>query len=168
MIHMSMDQATNKFALSVFDNEKLIHSQQYELSKYIAYEEMDKRLSTVNKIMIKAIKEYKVEFVVLEDIFLKVGGGGYSGYNSFKTLAQLLGILTNSLYDMGMLYTLVKASEWRKTCGIKGKDKIQKVNCINFVKDKFGLDVPEDEAEAIGISYHTAKKILPKIKVLTD
>lgn len=167
MRFLAMDQSTDKLGIAIFEDENLIHSLFYKLSDYIPYQEMDKRLSAVNKIMLKLIKDYKVECVVLEDIFLRTGGshGAYSGYNSFKTLASLLGVLTTSLYDNDMLYTLVKASEWRKTCKIKGKDKIQKQNCIDFVQKEFNVLVPEDEAEAIGIGYHTARKILPKINI---
>ena len=45
---------------------------------------------------------------------------------------------------------MVKASEWRKRVGIKGRKRADvKKEAIEMVKELYGLDVSEDEAEAI-------------------
>jgi len=60
--------------------------------------------------------------------------------------------------DIG--FTIVKPSEWKSKCGIKGrKREEQKLNTQIFVKDKYGFDCSEDEADAIGIGTWAISKI---------
>ena len=45
---------------------------------------------------------------------------------------------------------VVKASEWRKRVGIKNRKRADvKKEAIEMVKEIYGLDVSEDEAEAV-------------------
>ena len=81
----------------------------------------------------------------------------------FKTLTKQLGIIENDMYEKEIEVFTVLPSEWRKTCGVKGrKREEQKENAIKFVSEKFGLDVSENVAEAICIAYHIHKKVLKR------
>jgi Holliday junction resolvasome RuvABC endonuclease subunit len=168
MKFMSMDQSSGKFALAIFEDEKLIDYKYYDLIFYLGKDSpIEQRISATKELMLRAIKEYNVEMVVLEDIFLRTTKfSPYAGYNSFKTLAKLLGVLENALYELEILSMPVKASVWRATCKIKGKGGVQKDNAVKFVVDKFGLSdtIEVDTAEAICLGWHTAKKIIPKVR----
>lgn len=79
----------------------------------------------------------------------------------FKTLTKQLGIIENNMFEKEIEVIAVLPSEWRKTCGIKGKEReIQKENAIKFVKEKFNIDVNDNIAEAICIAWHIHKKVL--------
>ena len=53
----------------------------------------------------------------------------------------------------------VHSGTWRKTCGIKTgrgiKREMLKLASITFVKEKYGITVNDDVADAICIGYHT-------------
>ena len=52
-------------------------------------------------------------------------------------------------------YEIAEASKWRSGIGIKGKNKKEyKEKAIEFVKNKFNVDVCEDTSEAICIGYY--------------
>lgn len=167
MRFMSIDQSSNKFALAIFDDEELITHKYFHLQNLLEDTCIENKMLAMKKIMMKNIEDYGISFVVLEDIFLATNKfAPYSGYNSFKTLAKLLGVLELVLFENKILSFIVKASSWRATCKIKGKGGVQKDNAIKFVVDNFGLSdkIEPDTAEAICIGYHTIKKLLPKVK----
>lgn len=68
----------------------------------------------------------------------------------FEVLAKLAGTLEIMLYESGYLVNVVKASEWRRRVGIKSRKRADvKKEAIDMVKEIYGLEVSEDEAEAI-------------------
>ena len=164
MKFLCIDQAITKFGISIFEDDKLIYYKQMDLSK-LKFENTEEKINTVKKIMKAYIEKNEIALVVLEDIFLQATKGFYKNYSSFKKLAMLLGVLVDTLHENKILYQLVKPSEWRSTCKIKGKDRdVKKDNAKKFVSNMYGLDVPEDCAEAICMGYHTHRRIVPKIK----
>lgn len=167
MRFMSIDQSTTAIGLCIKENDELILYRFFDLTKLPIEQSVESRIDLMKNIMLKYIYKYQVSFVTLEDVFLKTTKGVYSNYNSFKVLCELLGVLKNKLYSENILYQLIKPSEFRSTCKIKGREREeQKLNAIKFVKEKYNLDVEEDLAEAICMAYHTSKKIIPKIKVI--
>ena len=81
--------------------------------------------------------------------------------NAYTFLAKLLGVVENNFFEKEMVYIMVKSSEWKSTCGVKGrKREEQKANAQAFVKEKFGIDVEEDAADSICIGFHVITKIL--------
>lgn len=162
---LAIDQSTDNIGLAFFEGSDLKEYRFFQITKLLGNVNIESRINMVKKIMVKMIEKYDIECVILEDIFLKISPKGImQGYNAFKGLSELLGVLIDSLFEMNIRFFVVKPSVWRSTCKIKGKNKIQKDNAIKFVKDKFGIDVKVDTAEAIAIGYHASKKIIPHIE----
>jgi len=68
------------------------------------------------------------------------------------------------LFEKKYLFFTISPSQWKSTCGIKGrKREEQKKNAQLFVKKKFDIDVDEDIADAICQGWHVAVKIIPNI-----
>jgi len=81
----------------------------------------------------------------------------------FKILTKQLGIIQNNMFEKQIEVITVLPSEWRKTCGVKGrKREEQKENAIKFVKEKYDIDATENEAEAICLAWHIWKKVLKR------
>ena len=77
----------------------------------------------------------------------------------FEVLAKLAGSLEIMLYESGYLVNVVKASEWRRRVGIKNRKRADvKKEAIEMVKELYGLDVSEDESEAILFARAFAKE----------
>jgi Holliday junction resolvasome RuvABC endonuclease subunit len=70
----------------VFDNGQLVYYDCFEFSG-----ELDKRYADIMKFMDNVIVQWEPDLVVVEDIQLQQGAIG--GYNAFKVLAGLLGVV---------------------------------------------------------------------------
>ena len=126
----------------MFENDKLI---EYGVEKLgdekTTYENI---LLPAYKFAKKLIDETKAEKVVIEGIQYQ------SNLATYRKLALLQGVLICLFAKNNYLYSIVEPSKWKSFCKIKGKKRQeQKENAINFVKDKFDIDVSSDEADAI-------------------
>ena len=74
---------------------------------------------------------------------------------AYSMLCQLQGALIGFAYVNGMAVSSPLPSEWRSQLGFRQGGKVKraelKAQAIQYVKENFGLDVTEDEAEAICI-----------------
>jgi Holliday junction resolvasome RuvABC endonuclease subunit len=93
------------------------------------------------------------------------------GISTLQVLAEMRGALASKLFEMDVGFEDIMPTEWKGFCNIEGKDRItQKANTIQMVKEKFGLDVSEDEADSIGLGMFlnniliTGKRWLKKDK----
>jgi hypothetical protein len=56
------------------------------------------------------------------------------------------------LFELDVGFTIVQPSAWKSYSNIKGrKREEQKANTVQMIKEKFNLDVSENEADSIGI-----------------
>lgn len=73
--------------------------------------------------------------------------------NSAKTIEVLMGLyyhINLEFWKRKWLVVEIAPSTWKKHCRIEGKKRAeQKVNSIEHVKNCYGLDVTDDEADAI-------------------
>jgi hypothetical protein len=87
------------------------------------------------------------------------GGYGAGNIQTHRALMWLQASIAFMLHDNFKNLTLdfIYPSSWRASCGIKNgrgiKRESQKQQDIEFVKEKFGIDVNDDIADAIGIGY---------------
>lgn len=160
---LSFDQSSMLSGYSVFKGEEL---QSYGVlnlkdidSKKNGDTYYDERVDNVEEFMIRCIDFFKPTVIIVEDIQQQ------SNVQTFKDLAYLQGVLKHYLYKNKFPYGVLPPGGWRKELGIKGrKREDQKANAIAYVKDKFGLDVTEDEADAICIG-EASKKLLKRKKL---
>jgi len=107
--------------------------------------------------IIQLIEETKPNFIVFEGVQYQ------SNQLTYSQLSQLQGVIMGYLFDINIGFEIVKPSEWRSICGIKGRKRIeQKKNTQIFIKEKYKIDVDEDTADAIGIGYFAINKIKVK------
>ena len=102
------------------------------------------RITYTIKRCLNLVRTNEVAFVFIE------GVQNQRNPRVFEVLAKLAGTLEVMLHESGYLVNVVKASEWRKKVGIKGRKRADvKLEAIAMVKEIYELDVSEDEAEAI-------------------
>lgn len=144
MIYLALDQASNVTGWSVWEDKQLTG-----YGKVAMEGEFVDRVNLVKNFMIdkyvELSKKDKVE-VVLEDIQLQ------QNVDTFKKLAQLLGVLECALAELNVTYHVVYSSEWKAYNKITGKNRTeQKRNAQQFVLTNYGHKVTQDEADAICI-----------------
>ena len=77
---------------------------------------------------------------------------------TFKILAMLLGIIQTTCCENDVECNVVSPNVWRKYAGTAGKDRKQeKQLSVAVVKQKYGITVSDDIAEAILIGYYGTK-----------
>ena len=102
------------------------------------------RITYTIKRCLNLVRTNEIAFVFIEGVQIQRNPKVY------EILAKLAGSLEIMLYESGYLVNVVKASEWRKKVGIKGRKRADvKKEAIEMVKEIYGLDVSEDESEAI-------------------
>ena len=149
---LSLDQGTKITGYAIFKNKKLMISGILQTnSKDGAYERIYDVAQRVNKL----IDDYKPDILVLEEPFAK------NSMHVFEVLCELYGVLGYVAQQRNIQLKTFTAAVWRAILGLKGKNRAeQKLNAINSVEQEFGLQVSEDEAEAIliGLAYIREKE----------
>ena len=106
-------------------------------------ETIDRIIYTIKRCL-NLVRTNEVAFVFIEGVQVQRNPVVY------EVLAKLAGSLEIMLYESGFLVNVVKASEWRKRVGIKNRKRAEvKKEAIELVKELYGLEVTEDEAEAV-------------------
>lgn len=160
---LALDQATHTTGWSVFDDNTVIKYGIVELTG----NDLDKRINDLKIWLANMVEIWKPDKILMEDIQLqekKQGrnwendtGDNVMNVNTFKTLAQLQGVLADYLYEKNLRYEFVHTGVWREKCRISGKYRAEKKKSAQLkVKEWFGIDVTNDEADAICIGYYGA------------
>ena len=106
-------------------------------------ETIDRIIYTIKRCL-HLVRTNEIAFVFIEGVQIQRNPKVY------EILAKLAGALEVMLYESGYLVNVVKASEWRKRVGIKGRKRADvKKEAIELVKELYDLEVSEDEAEAV-------------------
>ena len=102
------------------------------------------RITYTIKRCLRLVRTNEITFVFIEGVQVQKNPVVY------EVLAKLAGSLEIMLYESGYLVNVVKASEWRKRVGIKSRKRADvKKEALAMVKELYGLEVSDDEAEAV-------------------
>lgn len=105
------------------------------------------RIIYIENAVKELIKAKEVEFVAIEEETC------FRNANATRALVGLLMHIQVELKKKDILTVMVRPSEWRKSCGICGKNRAEyKANVIKHVKQEYKLDVNDDEADAIYVA----------------
>lgn len=149
---VSFDQSTRCSGYAVFEDGEFIESGVVDMSK--SKLETDKRSFEMAKELWKIIKKYKPDEIVLENVQQQ------SNPATMIVLARLAGMVIGYAEAHNVHVHLLLPSQWRKALGYSQGAKVKrqelKQQSINYVKENFGLDLPEDQCEAIaeGVAAH--------------
>ena len=155
---LSIDQSSTCTGLSIFeyfyleeDDYKLIWHDKY---KPIGSDFEDKMLDLTNYIS-RIIDCEDIDLVLLENVQAQ------SNINTHKKLCMLLGSLIKTVDIHNLNYMIIASSTWRKLLHTKKgmQRKELKQLAQNYVFDKFGIEVSEDEADSICIACYYFENI---------
>jgi Holliday junction resolvasome RuvABC endonuclease subunit len=153
MIYLALDQSSNISGYSVWKDKNLI-----EYGKVKFDGEFIDRVVSLKNWMRDKIEELESEGlveVIVEEIQEQ------SNMQTFKMLAMVQGVLLAELAEHKIKFHLVYASSWKSSSGIKGKNRTeQKRNTQEYILQKYGKKVTQDEADAICIGEYVATKII--------
>ena len=153
---MSFDQSTRVSGWAYFEDGKYIESGIIDMSK--SQLETDKRSFEMAKEIWKIIKKYKPQEVVIENVQQQ------SSPSTVIILARLAGMIIGYAEAHNVHVHILLPSQWRKALGYSQGAKVKrqelKQQSIDYVKENLGLELSEDECEAIaeGIAAHKIYK----------
>lgn len=149
---LSIDQSTKISGYSIFDNKQLISYGKLEVD---TKENPIERMNQMYDKIVNLINSIQPDFIVFEDVQFQ------QNYGTFQQLSQLQGIVMSILFERNIGFQIVQPTKWKSFCQIKGRKRIeQKANTIQMVKEKYNLEVSEDEADAIGIGTWAINNLL--------
>lgn len=149
---LAFDQSTRASGYGYFENGEYIDSGLIDMSK--SKLETDVRSFEMAKALWKVIKKYKPEHLILEETQQQ------SNVKTVIVLARLQGMIIGYAEAHGVKTHILQPSKWRSALGYAQGPKVKrselKQQSINYVKENLGLDLPEDQAEAVceGIAAH--------------
>lgn len=158
---LALDAATSITGYSVYDNKVLVGFGTYKTDNSLSATE---RINQVKKWLEAAIKEWEPDFIGIENIQLQKYGPSASQaqVKTFQTLANLQGVLQNTIFEACIDSDTVYPSEWRAYCGINEGDQhrdAKKRAAQLKVKMWYNMNCSEDEADAICIGKYFCGKI---------
>ena len=151
---LSFDQSTNLTGYCLSENNEYITSGVIDKHKN---KDIDSRIQEMGLAICMKIKEYKPDYVIIEDI------QNQSSVRTVIHLARLQGCVILYCASKGIPIKIYHPSEWRKTLqftqGAKVKRDELKKQAMEYIKG-LGMDIAsEDEGEAVCINLAAQKMI---------
>lgn len=149
---LSFDQSTRVSGYCYFKDGQYVCSGVVDMSK--SKLDTQERSFEMAKALWEIINKYKPDCLVIEDTQQQ------NNVKTVITLARLQGMIIGYAEAHGVKVHILLPSQWRAalnyTQGPKVKRQELKQQSINYVKEHFGKELPEDEAEAVaeGVAAH--------------
>lgn len=147
------DQSTRCSGWSYFLDGEYVTSGIVDMSK--SQLDTDERSVEMAKALWKIIRKYKPDELVIEQV------QNQSNTKTVIILARLAGMLVGYAEAHGIKTHTVEPAKWRKALSYSQGPKVKraelKQQSIDYVKEYLGVDMPEDQAEAVCIGFAAHK-----------
>lgn len=142
---LGLDTSTTSTGWCVMENGKVLAYGAIKPPKEL--DSID-RIIYIESYVKELIKAKKVEYVAIEELV------SFRNAKITRVLQGLISHLEIELRKRDILTILVKPSEWRSG-KIKGRKREElKRACIEYARDVYGIEVGDDEADAILIARY--------------
>ena len=112
------------------------------------------RMRIMGNLIRNKLRKLCPDVVVIEGVQFQ------NNYRTYSQLSQMQGVIFNILFEQNIEFRLIEPTAWKSYSKIKGKKRVeQKENTILMVRNKFNINVSEDEADAIGIGIWAINNI---------
>lgn len=150
---IALDAATNITGFAIFDDGELVS---YGTYKTKPENPTEARINEVKKWLQTAIDNWEPDFVGVEQIQLQFFNKTQAQVELYRVLANLQGVIIDTLFEACIDHDLVYATQWRKYCNVgdgSGRENKKKQAQMK-VKDWYKQDCTQDEADAICIGKY--------------
>ena len=144
---LSFDQSTKISAYSIFIDGKYAECGVIDLHKI---KDTSERIRAMGVELGNIIKKYSPEKVIMEEVAQQ------SNPLTLKLLARIQGVIIGFCAAHNIETYIIEPSKWRSTLKFKIGPSVKreelKAQAIQYIKDKYELDLTEDECEACCIN----------------
>lgn len=156
-----IDASSNKTGIAIFCDGEYVEHTFIDLH---LIKDPDKRIPKMMVEICKYIKKHSVNKIIMEKSMMK------NNIDTVQKLSNIAGAVMLYAATKGIEFQHVYPSEWRKTVGLQQSTQIKrevlKEEAVQAVKQEYGMDVTDDEAEALLIARSGFD--LPKIEIEVD
>lgn len=150
---LALDQASHTTGYAIFKNDKPIVISHFNAKG----KEIGERLVSIRQTILKLIEDNDIDMVAFEDIQLQ--NNIVQNVKTFKMLAEVFGVIQETLQEIGMDYYIIPPTVWKSTVKIAGKGReTEKRLAQKYIVDNYGVNCTEDEADAACIGVHVIQK----------
>ena len=144
---VALDQSTRITGYSLFDDGQYIKSGVIDLHKIKDTDERSKQMSVE---ICKVIEDNRPNVVIIEEVQQQ------SNVSTVIKLARIQGVAIGFCAAHSIELHILTPTRWRAALGYRQGPKVKreelKQQSMDFVKENFGLELSEDETEAIAIN----------------
>lgn len=144
-IVVGIDASTNKTGICVFEDNKYVTHTLIDCHK--EKDTMKRIPMMANKICEYLDKVNNIDVIIMERSVLR------SNVDTVQKLSNLAGAIMLYAYQHNIEFEHPVPSEWRRKIGLEQsknvKREVLKLEAIKAVKQEYGIDVSDDEAESI-------------------
>ena len=151
---LALDQSSRITGWAIFADGKLEKHGKFDAEAHSST--IAERLNYIRNKVRSLIEENNITEVILEDIQMQ--GNVVNNVQTFKTLAEVFGVISELLVEMKIPQSAVLASSWKSALGIKGRARAeQKRAAQEWVVTTYGVRPTQDECDAVCIGSYKAK-----------
>lgn len=145
---VGIDMSSQKTGISLLVDGKYVDHVLIDLHKI---KDTDERIRKMMKAIKTQLNEYKPDMIVMEECLMT------NNIKTVKILSYIAGTIISWVDENNVIFKFLLPTAWRKRVGIiqgpKTKREVLKQEAMDMVKNKFKIEVTDDEAEAILIAY---------------
>lgn len=143
---LAFDQSTKISAYSFWKHDKYVEVDVIDLHKM---KDTSERVRAMGVELCKTIEKYKPDIVVIEEVAQQ------SNAMTLKLLARIQGVIIGFCAAHDIKTYIIEPSKWRSALGFKQGSGVKraelKQQSIDYITDKYKLNLTEDECEALCI-----------------
>lgn len=144
---LAFDQSTKVSAYSLFIGNEYVENGCIDLHKM---KDTSERVRAMGVELCKVIEKYNPDCVIIEEVAQQ------SNPLTLKLLARIQGVIIGFCAANNIETRIIEPSKWRSMLGFKQGSGVKraelKAQAIAHVKNAYGLELSEDECEAICIN----------------
>lgn len=150
---LALDQSSHISGYSIFEDGKLITFGKFTVNE----NNIGERLNKIKQNILSLISDNNITNIIIEDIQMQ--SNVVNNVQTFKVLAEVIGVIYEMAYELGISIDCVLASSWKSALGIKGKSRPeQKRAAQEYVLTTYDIKATQDECDAICIGTYSAKQ----------
>lgn len=161
MVIAGIDASTNKTGIAIFSDGKYFEHTLIDLHKI---EDPSERIPKMMLAICEYLDEFVVDKIIMEESMLTTNAA------AMKMLSNIAGAVMYYAASHGIEFEFALPTHWRKKIGLSQSSKIKrdvlKAEAIMAVKQEYGMELTDDEAESCLIARSGFD--LPKIVITED
>ena len=144
---VTIDGSTQKSGIAYFCNGKYIEHVLLDFSKN---KNMENRFESMSKEIWKTLDVYRPNIIYIEETYMA------NNPQTSKILTRLQGVVYAWCFNNNCEFNTIRPTQWRKQLNFQQGKSVKreqlKKQSLQYVLDNYGLEVTDDESDAICIA----------------